>query len=159
MKIDCDWTGKSKFVANVNGFKIHMDATKPFGDELAPTPKQLVLAAICGCTGMDVVSLLKKNKQPMDKFKIEAEATVADTHPNDFKDVTLKYFIDGSCDPSKVTEAVSLSQSKYCAVSAMVSRGAKITFDVLLNGKLLNNGTANFIKTNLKITPGQAQQL
>ncbi len=44
MKVDCDWNGKQNFVANINGFKVHMDAAKPFGDESAPTPKQLALA-------------------------------------------------------------------------------------------------------------------
>ena len=144
MKVDCDWNGKQNFVANVNGFKVHMDAAKPFGDEKNPTPKQLVLAALCGCTGMDVVGLLKKNKQEPTKFKIEAEAAIAGDHPHELKDIKLKYLIDGSCDPSKITEAVSLSQTRYCAVSSMVSRGTTITYDVSLNGKQISQGKSGF---------------
>ena len=144
MKVDCDWNGKQNFVANINGFKVHMDATKPFGEESAPTPKQLLLAALCGCTGMDVVGLLKKNKQMPEKFKIEAEAAAATHHPHELTDIKLNYFIDGPCDPDKVTEAVNLSQTKYCAVSAMISRGTTIAFNVSLNGKQLIQGHSDF---------------
>lgn len=144
MKVDCDWTGKQSFVANVNGFKVHMDASKPFGDEKNPTPKQLVLAALCGCTGMDVIGLLKKNKQEPMKFKIEAEAAIAGDHPHELKDIKLRFLVDGSCDPIKVTEAVNLSQTRYCAVSSMVSRGTTITYDVSLNGKRIAQGRSEF---------------
>lgn len=148
MKVDCDWNGKQNFVANISGFKVHMDASKPFGDDSAPTPKQLVLAALGGCTGMDVVGLLKKYKQMPEKFKIEAEATVATNHPHELTDIKVKYLIDGPCDPDKVTEAVNLSQTKYCAVSAMISRGTTITFDVFLNGKQLIQGNSDFQNRN-----------
>jgi putative redox protein len=144
MRIDCAWNGKQNFVANVNGFKVHMDAAKPFGDEKDPTPKQLVLAALCGCTGMDVVGLLKKNKQAPESFRIEADATVATSHPYELKDIKLKYLIDGSCDPAKVVEAVNLSQTRYCAVSSMVSRGTTITYNVSLNGKQISQGKSDF---------------
>lgn len=144
MKVDCNWNGKSNFVANINGFRIQMDSSKPFGDELAPTPKQLVLASLCGCTGMDVIGLLKKNKQTPDKFKIEAEAGFFDTHPHELKDIKLKYYIDGPCDAAQVSDAVNLSQTKYCAVSSMVSRGTTITYEVSLNGKQLPSGKADF---------------
>lgn len=146
MKVDCDWNGKQNFVANVNGFKIYMDAAKPFGDEKNPTPKQLVLAALCGCTGMDVVGLLKKYKQEPTKFKIEAEAAIAGDHPHELQDIKLKYLIYGSCDPTKVTEAVGLSQTRYCAVSSMVSRGTTIAYDVSLNGKQISQGKSAFQK-------------
>jgi putative redox protein len=144
MRVDCDWNGKQNFVANVNGFKVHMDAAKPFGDEKDPTPKQLVLAALCGCTGMDVVGWLKKNKQTLEKFRIEADAAIATNHPHELKDIKLKYLIDGSCDPAKVVEAVNLSQTRYCSVSSMVSRGSTISYDVSLNGKKISQGKADF---------------
>lgn len=149
MKVDCDWNGKSNFVANINEFKVQMDAAKPFGNDLAPTPKQLVLAALCGCTGMDVVGLLKKNKQSLVKFRIEAAAEVAASHPHELKEIKLKYMIEGVCDPVKVSEAVHLSQSKYCAVSAMVSRGTSVKFDILLNGKKIGQGRSNFYDRDL----------
>ncbi len=147
MKINCDWNGKQNFVANVNGFKIHMDATKPYGDAGAPTPKQLVLASLCGCTGMDVIGLLKKNQQNVEKFSIEAEASVADTHPHALKDIKIRYFINGLCEPNEVKEAIHLSQTKYCAVSSMISQSTPITYDISLNGKILSWGSADFQRT------------
>ncbi|MFN8791912.1 MAG: OsmC family protein [Bdellovibrionales bacterium] len=144
MRVDCDWNGKQNFVANVNGFKIQMDAVKPFGDEKDPTPKRLVLAALCGCTGMDVVGLLKKNKQAPEKFRIEADAAIATNHPHELRDIKLKYLIDASCGPAKVVEAVNLSQTRYCAVSSMVSRGTTISYDVSLNGKKISQGKSDF---------------
>jgi len=144
MKVDCDWNGKQNFVANINGFKVYMDAVKPFGEEKAPTPKQLVLAALCGCTGMDIVGLLKKNKQELQKFKIEAEAGITANHPHELTDVKLKFMLEGTCDPAQVTEAVNLSQTKYCAVSSMISRGTSLTYDVSLNGKKIAEGASEF---------------
>lgn len=144
MKVDCDWNGKHNFVAHINGFKILMDAPKPFGEGQEPTPKQLVLAALCGCTGMDVVDLLKKSKQELTKFKIEAEAAMASDHPHEFKDIKLKYLIDGRCDQSQVAAAVDLSQTQHCAVGSMLSKGTAIAYDVSLNGKLISRRNSNF---------------
>lgn len=155
MKVDCDWNGKQNFIANVNGFKVHMDAAKPFGDEKNPTPKQLVLAALCGCTGMDVIGLLKKNKQEPTKFKINAEAAIAAGHPHELKEIRLKYVIDGSCEPSRVTEAVNLSQTRYCAVSSMLSRGTTISYDIALNGKQISRGKTDFKNRDSTIEPTQ----
>lgn len=144
MKVECDWNGKQHFVANINGFKVHMDASKPFGDEKAPTPKQLVLAALCGCTGMDVIGLLKKSKQMPSKFTIQAEASNASIHPQEMQNIKLKYLIDGNCSADKVNEAVELSQTKYCSVSSMISRGTTISYDISLNGKIINHGQSDF---------------
>ncbi len=144
MKVDCNWNGKQRFVAEVNALKVLMDAARPFGDESAPTPKQLVLAALCGCTGMDVIGLLKKYKQIPEKFEIMAEANVATSHPHEFTDVKLRYLVEGPCDPNKVLEAINLSQTKYCAVSAMISRAAAITYNISLNGKQLAEGKSDF---------------
>src|SRR3990167_4407991 len=108
MKTECVWQGKSNFVTNINGFKVQMDAKKPFGDEQAPSPKELVLGALCGCTGMDVVNFLKKYKQVPDKFTITAEATMAPTHPLEFKEISLKYEISGANDQERLAEAVRL---------------------------------------------------
>lgn len=128
MKIDCDWNGKKNFVASINGFKFYMDATLPFSDGSVSTPKELVLAALCGCKGMDVIGLLQKNKQKPEKFKIEAEANLSSSQPYELTDIKLKYFINGLCDPEKVTEAVKLSQD------------TNIAFDISLNGRHLALG-------------------
>jgi putative redox protein len=121
-----------------------MDAAKPFGDESAPTPKQFVLSALCGCTGMDVVGYLKKKGQVPEKLRVSADAEMTDKHPVEFKTVALKFVIDGDCTPEMVLESVRLSQTRFCAVSSMVSRGAPISYEVWLNGKSIGNGEAKF---------------
>ena len=77
MNVECEWVGKFRFDALADNFKIELDAKKPFGEEKAPSPKQYVLASICGCTGMDVLSILNKKKQYIDKFSITAGLQVA----------------------------------------------------------------------------------
>lgn len=144
MKVDCDWNGKKNFVAHINGFKVHMDGTKPFGEGSDSTPKQLVLAELCCSNGMDVVGLLRKSRQEPTKFKIEAEAIVKSDYPYELKEVKLKYLIDGRCDQSNVTEAVNLSQTHCDAIEGILSKGTAISYDVSLNGKLISKGISNF---------------
>lgn len=122
-----------------------MDTTSPIGTDVAPTPKQLLVAGLCGCTGMDVVALLKKYKQPLEAFQIEAEATPTEGgHPVVYKDIKLLFKLSGPLDAAKALEAVALSQSKYCGVSAMVSKAVPITYVVELNGQRIGDGKADF---------------
>lgn len=132
------------FNATIGDFNVLMDTKSPIGSDSAPSPKQLVLAAICGCTGMDVASLLKKYKLNPDFFEIEASATIGDGYPATFKEVNLKYHLKGALDLEKVKEAVYLSQSKYCGVSAMIAKCAPITYEIYLNGEKSASGEADF---------------
>ncbi|OFZ31355.1 MAG: hypothetical protein A2622_01850 [Bdellovibrionales bacterium RIFCSPHIGHO2_01_FULL_40_29] len=147
MKVLCTWTEKVAFLAQANSHQIKMDTTGPIGSDSAPTPKQLVLSAVCGCTGMDVVSLLKKFKQPMETFQIEAEASVTEGgHPVVFKEVNLVFKFTGAMESSKVMEAVTLSQTKYCSISAMLSKAVPILYKVELNNENIGAGQALFNK-------------
>ena len=117
----------------------------PIGEDTAITPKQMLVAAICGCTGMDVVALLKKYRQPLSKFEIEAEASVTEgAHPIVFKEVQLIFKIDGALEKKKVLEAITLSQTKYCSVSAMLSKSFPIHYTVQLNSEVIGAGSAQF---------------
>lgn len=123
MKVACRWEEKLKLNAVADGHSIAMDTKAPLGTDTAMTPKQLVLAGLCGCTAMDVLSLLKKNKEPLETFEIEAEATLTSGHPVAFAEIQLKFRIMGAVNPEKALEAVKLSQTKFCGVSAMLSKG------------------------------------
>lgn len=146
MKTSCEWNDKLSFTASVNGFKIIMDGAKPLGNNQAPSPKQYVLSALCTCTGMDVISLLTKYKQVPNDFKVEGEADVEPKHPHELINIRINYVLTGSCEPEKVIEAVELSQTKYCSVSSMLSRGTDIHYNIFLNEKLLASGIADFHK-------------
>ena len=134
-----------KFTAKSDNHSIAMDTIPPIGEDTALSPKQLLVAGICGCTGMDVVALLKKYKQPLESLQIDAETTLTEgTYPAIFKEVRLVFNLIGALDAAKVMEAVTLSQTKYCSVSAMVSKAVPITYTVELNGKSIGLGQANF---------------
>jgi putative redox protein len=145
MKVQSVWRGKMRFSAESGDHSVEMDAKSPIGSDSAMTPKELLLSAICGCTGMDVVALLKKYRQPFGSFRVTADAgTAAGRHPEIFTEVHLSFQITGEIDPVKAMEAVRLSQTKYCSVSAMVSKAVPITFTVALNGETIGTGKAQF---------------
>lgn len=147
MKLKAVWSEKMRFITEVDNHTVPMDTKPPIGDDTAITPKQMLLASICGCTGMDVVALLKKYKQPLSKFEIEAEATVTEgPQPIVFKEVQLVFKIQGSLEKEKVLETITLSQTKYCSVSAMLSKAFPINYTVQLNSEYIGAGNAQFPK-------------
>ena len=145
MKLNCTWQEKMKFTSHSDGHQVSMDTKSPMGDNSAMTPKQLLLAAICGCTSMDLVGLLRKNKQTLKKLEIEAECDMTEgAHPIIFKEVRLGFQVEGEIEPEILMESIRLSQSKYCGVSAMVAKTVPISFTVSLNGNQVGSGHANF---------------
>jgi putative redox protein len=101
-----------------------MDAKKPIGRDTAMTPKELVVAGLCGCTAMDVVAYLRKSKCPAATLEVTADVeTSKGGHPTVFERVTLQFRVTGDVDPVKLEEAVHLSQTEYCGVSAMLTKG------------------------------------
>jgi putative redox protein len=145
MKVKTTWNEKMRFTTQADQHALSMDTKPPIGNDTAPTPKQLVIAAICGCTGMDIVALLKKFKQPLESFTIEAETTLTEgSHPIVFKAVKLDFELKGNLDKAKVLEAITLSQTKYCSISAMMSKAVPITYTVKLNDESIGSGLANF---------------
>jgi putative redox protein len=97
------------------------------------SPKKLVLAGLCGCSGMDVVDILNKMKVAFSKVDVSAEAEQTDEHPKVFKSIQMVYRADVvSEDLDKLTRAVKLSQEKYCGVSAMLEKHCVITYTIEL---------------------------
>jgi len=145
MKLRSAWSEKMRFTAESENHSVNMDTQAPLGEDTAITPKQMLLAAVCGCSGMDIVALLKKSNQPLSKFEIEAEATLTEgSHPKVFKEMHLVFKIDGHLEKEKVLEAVMLSQTKYCSVSAMLSQAFPIDYEVKLNSENIGAGRAQF---------------
>lgn len=145
MHLSCHWQDGMKFVGIADGHETSMDANKPFGGGSAATPKDLLVLSVCGCTGMDVVGLLKKHKQPFEEFGIEADVTKSEgVHPAVFTRMNLTFRLRGAIDPSILIEAVQLSQTKYCGVSAMLSLAVPIEYRIELNGEEVGKGKAKF---------------
>ena len=133
------------FSGESDGNKVALDAKPPIGSGSALTPKELLAIAVSGCTAMDVVALLKKYKQPLESLQVEAEVMSKESsHPVLFSDVSLTFSLTGSLDSEKVIEAIHLSQTKYCSVSAMLSKAVPIHYRVVLNSKEIGKGEASF---------------
>ena len=114
---------------NQEGNKIHMDGSEAIGGEDAGVrPMQLLLMAAAGCSGIDVVTLLKKMRQDLVDLQIEVEGTRADTIPAVFTAIHLHYKLVGPLKPEKVEKALSMSITQYCSVSKMLEKAADITY-------------------------------
>lgn len=97
------------------------------GQNKGATPKEYVLAGLAGCTAMDVVSIMKKMKIEFSAFAVDAVTTTTNDHPKTFDKIILKYIVHGqNIDREKVLQAINLSMTKYCGVSAMLSKSASI---------------------------------
>lgn len=134
------WTGGMSFNARTGSeHNVVMDARDDVGGEnKGPRPTELLLAALGGCTGMDVVSILRKMRIEFDRFEMTIEAEEGPEHPKAFAAFTMVYRIWGSEVPAdKFRHAVELSQEKYCSVSALFKKGAEVTFRLELNDQPL----------------------
>lgn len=101
-----------------------------------PTPMEMVVQALMGCTGMDVVSILNKMKQEFTSFEVHAEYERAEEHPKVYTKIHLTFKIDGEdLDQEKVKKAVRLSDERYCSVTAMLRKTAEVTNHIEINGE------------------------
>jgi putative redox protein len=145
MKLDLIWQEKMVFVASAAGCETKMDAKAPIGQGSALTPKELVLAGLCGCTAMDVIALMRKHKQNVKRFSVKADAGMSEGgHPVVFTAATLTFELDGDVDPSMALDAVRLSQTQYCGVSSMLSKAFPIRWELVVNGTSAGQGQAEF---------------
>jgi len=129
------WLGKMAFDAELNNHHFTLDATDSVGGEdKGPRPKGLILSAIAGCTGMDVVSILKKMKVSDYKLDIDVSGELTDEHPIVYHSISVKFKFSGKDLPSdKIKKAVELSETRYCGVSAMIKKAAEITTIIYIN--------------------------
>ena len=133
-KIDCTWKDGMAFEADVNGFKLTLDAAEAVGGRnLGPKPKPLTLVSLAGCTAMDVISILKKMRIEPDYFNVEVEGDMTDEHPKYYHKIHIRYIFRGKDLPkAKLEKAVNLSQDRYCGVSEMLIKASKITNEIVI---------------------------
>jgi putative redox protein len=98
-----------------------------------PKPIELALLALGGCTAFDVIGILRKMRQKVTGYEIEVRAEQNPDPPSYFTRVEIKHRLRGPIDPEAVEKAIHLSETKYCAVGAMISKTAKIeaSFEIL----------------------------
>jgi putative redox protein len=121
------WIEKQRFhgIAD-SGHEIVVDGDKARGN----SPMELVLIALCGCTGYDVVSILQKKREPFTHLEVRAQAERATDPPSVYTEIKLRYRVGGKVSRKAVEDAVRLSKEKYCSVSAMLAKTAKISAEI-----------------------------
>jgi putative redox protein len=117
-------------VANNHIFLMDVDEENG-GHDSGPRPKLLTLVSLAGCTGMDVISILKKMKIIPEYFNVSVEGELTETHPKYYNKIHIIYEIQGeNIARNKVEQAIMLSQENYCGVSALLKKGAEITHEI-----------------------------
>ena len=121
------WNADFRFTAQAtSGHSIVVDGDKTGGN----SPMELVLIGLCGCTGYDVVSILRKKREPFTSLEVKAEAERAASPPTVYTKIHLTYKVGGNVSHKAMEDAVRLSEEKYCSVGAMLSKTVKITFTI-----------------------------
>ena len=122
------WTDKDRFLGEANsGHAVVLDTGEV---KTASTPIELVLIGLCGCTASDVVSILRKKREPFTGLEVAAQAERATEHPKVFTQIKLIYRVRGKVSHKGMEDAVRLSKEKYCSVSAMLEKTAKIEVEI-----------------------------
>jgi putative redox protein len=98
------------------------------GQDQGPSPMELLLMGTAGCTAMDVISILRKQRQDVTAYQVRVHGTRAPTHPKVYTDITLEHIITGhNISEAAVARAIELSVNKYCSAYVMMSKTAKMT--------------------------------
>lgn len=132
LKANVKWTEQFLFEGTGDsGHSVIVDGES----KVASSPMELVLIALCGCTGYDVVSILQKKREPFTAVEVSAEAEKALEPPRVYTSIKLFYRVAGKVTRKAVEDAVRLSKEKYCSVSAMLQKTAKITYKIELDSE------------------------
>lgn len=131
-KINIQWKGKMLFNADTVGASFNIDAAETVGGENnGARPKALMLTSLAGCSGLDVVSLLKKMRAEVNDFTLNVTGELTEVHPKYYHKVHVEYLFYGSnFQKDKIEKAVNLSQERYCGVSEMFRQFADLTHDI-----------------------------
>ena len=122
------WTDKERYVGEASSrHAVVMDTAS---EKTANTPMELVLIALCGCTASDVVGILRKKREPFTSLEVTAEGERATGYPAVYTAIKLNYRVRGKVSKKAMEDAVRLSKEKYCSVSAMLGKTAKISIEI-----------------------------
>jgi putative redox protein len=122
------WTDNERYLGEASSH--HAIVMDTAAEKTANTPMELVLIALCGCTASDVVGILRKKREPFTSLEVSATGERAAGYPAVYTKINLVYAIAGKVSRKAVEDAVRLSKEKYCSVSAMLEKTAKITLEI-----------------------------
>lgn len=133
MKASSVWQQESLFDGrSESGHTLHFDTSSEHAHGMSPM--EAVLTALCGCTSVDVISILQKKREPVTGLTVSAEAEQAPDPPRVFTRIHLTYTIHGNVSRESAERAVSLSRNKYCSVSQMLEKSVEIDHSIQING-------------------------
>jgi putative redox protein len=134
--VSTKWLENMAFESEINGHKLVIDAKEEVGgQDRGPRPKPLMLAALGGCTSMDVIAILKKMRVELKSLNVIVEGELSEEHPKRFTKMHVIYEVEGDDLPmDKIEKAVSLSEEKYCGVSVVYREAMDITSEIRLKG-------------------------
>lgn len=140
MNVMVKWIEKMQFEAtnDSNNAKAYIDISDPAleGEGKGQSPKQMFLQSLAGCTGMDVVHILKKMRADLpSEFWMEVRGETAEKDPKVFTRIELAYHVNGPVDAEKLLRAVKMSQDTYCSVGAMIKKICDYSYSLFLNGE------------------------
>ncbi|MBI3761762.1 MAG: OsmC family protein [Chloroflexi bacterium] len=123
--VSVTWDGELSFDGvSGSGHTLRMDGR---GNVTGFSPMELMILGLAGCTGMDVIDILRKKRQDVTAFAVNVRGTQANEHPFVYTDIEVEYVVRGhGVDPKAVERAIELSQTKYCPTSAMLCRTATL---------------------------------
>jgi putative redox protein len=122
---------------NERGHIVNVDSRPEFGgSDMGPSPMELVLMGVAGCSGIDMISILKKQRQEITSFKAEVEGErVQVDEAKPFKDIHVVFYLEGTVNGEKAARAAQLSFEKYCSVSKTLEPNVTIHYKVVVNGE------------------------
>ena len=132
--IQTRWKKNLQFDSQIDGHSVVTDVPPAYGgDDEGPSPKKLMLAALSGCTGVDIALILKKMRVDYDDLVITVEAEQTEETPTQYTAMHLTYEFSGKdLDPDKLKKAVQLSKEKYCGVSMMYEKIMDISWEIII---------------------------
>lgn len=134
MSIEANWQHDFHFdIHTGTGHDLTVDASPEVGgNNDGPRPIELLLVANATCMGMDVISILQKMRQEVRSYRLKVTGERSDDHPKVFTHILIEHFIEGDVEEGKLAHAIRLSEEKYCSVSAMLDKVAKIETSYVL---------------------------
>lgn len=132
-EIQMQWLEDMAFESQLDGHRLMLDADENVGGkDRGPRPKGLLLVSLAGCTAMDVISILKKMREPVSWFNLKVSGDLSEEHPKKYISFKVIYQFKKSdgLNPQNVQKAIELSQNKYCGVSATLRDAHEVTWEI-----------------------------
>jgi len=124
------WSDKDRFIGtSSSGHAIVVDAG---AEKTANSPMELVLIGLCTCTAADVVSILRKKREPFTRLEVDADTERSAQPPKVYTKIKLVYRVGGAVNRKSVEDAIKLSMEKYCSVEAMLKKTAEISYEIVM---------------------------